>query len=310
MSPSTRARAFARRAATEHVGLKLVALVASVGLFVILRGTEDETRIVPARVIVPHQSERMIVSDVPERVLVTIRGSLSLINAVRRDGLDEIRIPADAEGSFFYIEHDQIELPTGISVVQIEPSAIELIWAERVEERFAVDPVIDGQVAEGFIRVGILVDPAHVTVRGAGPEVDRMDRVRTRPVDVRGFTAGRHEIRVPLMPLAGHLDYTGPDSVVVTVIVEEEEGRRTLEDVEVIVVGGTEVVLRPERVSIELRGPRARVDDLHPRRVIPFVDVSGFDSSRGAQPMEVSIRPLPDEIASSVDPQEILVLPR
>lgn len=308
-APARTAKGFLKRSATENVGLKLVALVASVFLFVILRGSEDETRIVSVRVLQPQQNERMLVSDVPELVHVTLRGPLSLINGVRRDGLSEIRIPAQNDGAFFYIEQEQFELPAGVDVVQIEPSAVELIWQPRGEHSFVVDAVIEGQVAPGLIRVGTSVDPARVLIQGAEPELRRIERVHTRPIDIRSLTVGRHEIRVPLTPLSDHVDYAGGDSVVVTIMIEEEEGRRTLEDVGIALVGTADVVLRPDRVHIELRGPRARVDQLHPRRVVPFIDLTGFNPALGAQPLPVRLRPLPDDIQATTDPPEILVSP-
>ena len=90
---------------------------------------------------------------------------------------------------------------------------------------------------------------------------------------------------------------------------EEEEGSRNFEDLEVSVMGGESVALRPARVDVRLRGPRARIDDLHPRRVVPFVDVSALDPDRGAQPLAVQIRGLPDGIVGTPDPAEVLAVP-
>jgi len=301
--------AFARRAFTENLSLKSIALVASLVLFV-MRGGEDQTGVVSPRVIAPERAGFVLVSDVPEQVHITLTGSRALVNSVRQEPLEDIRIPHDTEERFFYIEASQIDLPPGVSVSSIEPTAIPLVWAERGERRFRVDPVIDGEVAEGFVQIRTAVEPTVVVVRGAATELTDITRVHTQPIDVAGLTAGEHELRVPLMPLARHLEYSRSGSVTVTVTVEAEAGHRLLEDVEVAVVGGTELDLRPGRVNVSLRGPRARVDDLHPRRVIPFVDVSGFDPAMGAVPLQVRLRPLPEDIAVTVEPAEVLVLPR
>ncbi len=300
--------AFVRRGLTENLGLKLVAVVASLVLFV-MRGSEDDTGIVSPRLIAPERDGYVLVSDVPEQVHITLSGSRALVNSVRQEPLEDIRIPNDFEGRFFYIEAAQIDLPPGVSLSGIEPTAIELVWDERDERRFRVDPMIEGEVAEGFLRVRTIVEPSAVVVRGAASELSDISRVHTQPVDVAGLTAGEHELRVPLMPLSRHVSYASNGSVMVTITVEAEAGYRLLEDVEVVALGGTNVELRPERVNISLRGPRARVDDLHPRRVIPFVDVSGFDPALGAQPLAVRLRPLPEDIAVTVEPAEVLVLP-
>ncbi|MEC7519587.1 MAG: CdaR family protein [Myxococcota bacterium] len=306
-------KSFLMRALTDHLGLKLVALVASVGLFVIVRGTEDAQISISVDVVAllpPPSTERMLVSEIPDEIRVTLRGSRSVLNAVRRDGMQPIQMDLrDASAHFYYFEQEELELPAGASIVQIAPAAVPLTWVDRAERRVRVDPVFEGEVADGNLLVGSVVDPSNVQIRGAASEARRIEVVRTQPVDLTGIGPGRHERRVPLTALPDHVTYVDTVSVVVTVTVEEEEGSRNFEDLEVSVVGGEDVALRPARVDVRLRGPRARVDDLHPRRVVPFVDVSALGEGRGAQPLPVQIRGLPDGIVGTPDPAEVLVVP-
>ncbi|GAB5550018.1 MAG: CdaR family protein [Sandaracinaceae bacterium] len=306
-------KSFLMRALTEHIGLKLVALVASVGLFVIVRGTEDAQISISVDVVAllpPPSTERMLVSEIPDEIRVTLRGSRSVLNAVRRDGMQPIQMDLrDANAHFYYFEQEELELPAGASIVQIAPAAVPLTWVDRAERRVRVDPVFEGEVAEGNLLVGSVVDPSSVQIRGAASEVRRIEVVRTQPVDLTELGPGRHQRRVPLTALPDHVTYVDTVSVVVTVTVEEEEGSRNFEDLEVSVMGGEPVALRPARVDVRLRGPRARIDDLHPRRVVPFVDVSALDPDRGAQPLAVQIRGLPDGIVGTPDPAEVLAVP-
>ncbi|MEQ8886084.1 MAG: CdaR family protein [Sandaracinaceae bacterium] len=306
-------KSFLMRALTEHIGLKLVALVASVGLFVIVRGTEDAQISISVDVVAllpPPSTERMLVSEIPDEIRVTLRGSRSVLNAVRRDGMQPIQMDLrDANAHFYYFEQEELELPAGASIVQIAPAAVPLTWVDRAERRVRVDPVFEGEVAEGNLLVGSVVDPSSVQIRGAASEVRRIEVVRTQPVDLTELGPGRHQRRVPLTALPDHVTYVDTVSVVVTVTVEEEEGSRNFEDLEVSVMGGEPVALRPARVDVRLRGPRARLDDLHPRRVVPFVDVSALDPDRGAQPLAVQIRGLPDGIVGTPDPAEVLAVP-
>ncbi|MCB9593606.1 MAG: YbbR-like domain-containing protein [Sandaracinaceae bacterium] len=300
---------FLRRAFTENLGLKLIALVGSLVLFV-MRGTSDDTGIVSARVHPPTRAGYVLVSDVPEQVHVTLSGSRALVNAVRSETLEEINIPDAFSERFFYIEANQFDLPPGVTVDRVEPTAIPIQWVQEAESRFRIDAVVEGVVAEGFTRVRTTVQPTSVMVRGAADEIGELSRVRTQPVDVGGLTAGAHDFRVPLMPLPAHVSYVASQTVTVTVVVEAEEGHRVLEDVEVSIVGGSDLVLRPSAVNVTLRGPRARVEELHERRVIPYVDASGLDPSLGAQPLPVRLRPLPEDISVSSEPAELLVMPR
>lgn len=301
-------KSFLRRALTENIGLKVLALAASVGLFVIVSG-DYEQRPFPVDVVVlqpPPSSETMLVSEVPDQVQVTLQGSRSVLNSVRRSGLPPIQMDLQRETPRYYDFARDFDPPAGTSVVQIVPSSVTLEWASRAERRVRVQPLIEGEVAPGYSLGSTTVEPGVVRIRGVASEVNSMDRVWTAGVDVTGLTAGRHERRVPLGPLPRHVTAETPWAVV-TINVEEENASRTLRDLEVAVIGGSDARVRPSQVNVVLRGPRTRVDDLQPRRVIPYVDVTALDPSRGAQPVPVGVRGVPEGVTATVEPSEVLV---
>lgn len=313
MSVAGTSRGFFRSAFTENLGLKVVALVASIGLFVIVRGTEDAQISIAVDVVAllpPPSTERMLVSEIPDEIRVTLRGSRSVLNTVRRGGMQTIQMDLrDASAHFYYFDQEELELPAGATIVQIAPAAVPLTWVDRAERRLRIEPVVEGEPAEDHLLLGTTVEPGSVVVRGAASEVNRLEEIRTEAVDIEGLGEGRHQRRVPLTPLPEHVNYVDTVSAVVTVTVEEQEGQRAFEDLEIAVVGGSGVTLRPSAATVRLTGPRARVEDLHPRRVVPFVDVSGLDPERGAQPVPVQVRPLPEGMTATVEPPEILVVP-
>ncbi|MCZ7684400.1 MAG: CdaR family protein [Sandaracinaceae bacterium] len=312
MTQSASSKSFLRRALTENVGLKILALAAAIGLFVIVRGTEDAQMSVPVSVVAlmpPASSNRMLISELPDEVRVTLRGSRSVLNAVRRGGLTPIQMDLrDAQGHFYYFAQEGFELPAGATIVQIAPSAVPLRWVPRAERRLPVQALLEGEVAEGHVIVQTTVEPSSVTAQGAASEVSRLEEVRTAAVEVGGLRAGRHERRVPLGLLPEHVSYLESErTALVVVTVEEEIGTRTFADIDVSVVGATDVTVRPAQVSVVVRGPRARVNDLHPRRLVPFVDVTEVEPSRGAQPVPVLMRAPPEGMTVTVEPSEVLV---
>lgn len=301
-----------RRALTENLGLKILALAASIGLFVIVHGTENAQISVAVDVVAllpPPTTEKMLVSDIPDEVRVTLRGSRSVLNAVRRGGLPPIQMDLrNASGHFYYFEQDAFDLPAGANIVQIAPSAVPLRWVDRADRRLRVQAVVEGEVEEGNVVVGASVDPGSVRVRGAAAEVNQLDAARTEPVDVSGMGPGHHERRVPLAPLPEHVTYLDTPQVVVTVNVQEEIAERTLADLDVAVVGASEAIVRPPQVNVSVRGPRARVDELSPRRIVPFVDVTGLEPTHGAQPVTVQLRGVPEGVSATPEPTEVLVV--
>ncbi len=308
-APGSR-KSLLRRALTENIGLKILALAAAIALFVIVRGTENAQISVAVDVVAllpPESTHKMLVSEYPDQVRVTLRGTRSVLNTVRR-GLPPIQMDLrSARGHFYYFDQDAFDLPAGATIVQIAPSAVPLRWTDRADGRLPVAPVVEGEVAVGNVLASTSVDPATVRVTGAAAELSRLQVARTAPVDINGLAAGHHERRVPLAPLPEHVTYVDTPQVVVTVNVEQEIAVRTLTDLDVAVVGSSEAVVRPPQVNVRVRGPRARVDELSPRRIVPFVDVSALEPTHGAQPVAVQLRGVPEGLEASAEPSEVLV---
>lgn len=302
-------RGWLLRALTEHLPLKGLALLASVVLFIIVRGTENAEVSLPVEVhrVQATGNDQMLVSELPNQVRVTLRGSRAALASVRRTGLRAIEMNLrNAEGQYYHFGPEDLELPTGASVVQIVPPAVPLRWVPRSERRVRVEPMLEGEVAAGHLLAGVTVDPATTLVSGAAPEVGRMAQVRTTPLELHGLAAGRHTRRVPLGIPPDHVQYADT-AVTVTVVVDEEVGSRALGELEVAVVGAGEAVPRPAQVTVTVRGPRARIDALAPRRIVPFIDVTDLEPGRGAQPAAVLLRGVPDGLTATVEPSEVLV---
>lgn len=302
-------KGFLRRALTENLGLKVLALAASVGLFVIVSG-DYEQRPFPVDVVVlppPPSSQRMLVSEVPNQVQVTLQGSRSVLNSVRRSGLPPIQMDLRSGTAQYYDFARDFDPPAGTNVVQIVPSSVTLEWAARAERSVPVQPLLEGEVRPGYSVSATTVEPSMVRIRGVATEVNSTERVWTAGVDVSALSPGQHERRVPLGPLPEHVSYADPPWAVVTITVEEEVTTRTLRDLEVAVIGGAEARVRPSEVNVVLRGPSTRVAAVRPEQVIPIVDVSALDPARGAQSVPVGVRGVPEGVTVTVEPAEVLV---
>ena len=313
MSAAAVVRRFAKSALTENIGLKLVALIASAGLFINVHGTEDRVATIPVRLERPESETHMLISELPDRVQVTVSGPASIVNALERDGLPAIEmLPEEASERFFYINPDRFEsdLPTGVRISQVAPGAIPLVWVERAERRLPIEPILAGHVARDHLVLGTFAEPATVMVRGPRSEIERMESARTGPVDVDGLGAGEHDRHgVPLAALPRNMEYLDLVAVDVHLTVEPEVASREFADLEVVVLGTAAVRLRPAHIDVHVAGPRGALDSLQERRIIPFVDVTTLSTTAGAQPIPVQLRPLPDGFAATADPAELLAVP-
>jgi YbbR domain-containing protein len=302
-----------RQALTENIGLKLLALAASIGLFVIVRGTTDEPGVVDVDVVAlppSPDSPRMLISQVPTKVRVTLRGSESVLESVRREGLPDIQIDLrDPNQHFYTFDPDEIEVRAGLTVEHIAPPAIPLTWVDRADARAQVVPTLEGELRDGLTVVSRTVEPRRVHVRGAAPELTRLSELRTTPIDISGLGPGTHDEAVSLAQLPPHVEYVDTPSVTVRIVIEEEEGVRTFRELEVSVVGAAEASTRPAQVNVVVSGPRARVDALDPIRFVPYVDATTVDLTRGAVPVPVHVRGVPEGLRAVAEPSEVLFVP-
>ncbi len=317
-SPAVRIGRGARRAVTENLGLKAFAAFASIWLFSLVHGAADEQRsiFVDLEVLRPQpESGKILVSELPERVKVTLRGSRSLLSSIEREDWPPVQIDLrDGDMRYYYFDPTAFDFPPGVTIEQLAPASIPLTWAELVERRLPVVPNIVGRPSSGLaLREPVTVEPPQVAVRGPQGELDPLTRVTTEVIDISGLPAGRHESEALLSRLPQHASYLDEAPVRVVFEIVPEVTRRVIERVQVAAVGGTvHADVRPQHVDIEIEGPAAIVDAIDPDHVVPYVDAGGIVAGAGEVPVTVQVRGLPTEAAViEVDPREVLVsIPR
>ncbi|MDQ3038023.1 MAG: CdaR family protein [Myxococcota bacterium] len=306
---------FLRNLILDNLLLKVLSIVASLALFSLVRGAEDAQRSVFVDVVavLPDASgDRILLSDIPDRVRVTLRGSRALLNSIRRDDIPPILVTLDdSQARLYYLDPERIEVPAGVEIIQIAPATIPLQWADRAQRTLPVQPTIDGRPAPGLMLAGApQVRPQAVTVTGPAPEISPLDHITTDPITITGMEAGRHERRVPLMRLPPHAEYEGDAMANVVFEIAPQIAERSLPRLDVAVVGGMVRELRPARVRVRVRGAPATLDAMDPLQVVPYVDVSQLETTAGAQTVPVRVRGIPDGVELvDVEPADLLASP-
>ncbi|MFW6051570.1 MAG: YbbR-like domain-containing protein [Myxococcota bacterium] len=301
-----------RSAFTHNLGLKIISVAVAIGLFSMVRGAEDSNRSVFVEVVAllpPPSSTKMLVSDVPDRVRLTVRGSRSLVSSIRSEDLPPVQVDLrETSASYYYFDTDQFEIPAGVEIVQLAPASIPLRWAERVERDVSVFARLEGSPGPGLAAQAVEVLPSEVRVRGPEMEVDSLQHVETEPIDVRGMEVGRHERRVSLEPSPPHTRF---DDTAVEVVVEvvAQEAERHFEGLKLSTVGGAASRVRPDRVDVTLWGPLGEVERVKNRHLVPTIDVGDLDSEQGTQELHVEVRNVPRGVQVRPYPDKVLVTP-
>lgn len=261
----------------EDLGLKLLALVVAVGLWLAVTSLRapatTRRRGVPLEFVLPEQME--ISNDVADEVAVTLEGSqgwLSEIdtrNLVARADITGLR-PGERLVRLT-AQNVTLDLPSGVRVVAIEPRSVNVKLEPVVEREVEVEARFEGGPPEGYARGQVQVTPPRVSVRGPESHVLAVQKAHTDAIPLEGLretlvtradvdTADRKV--VPLDPV-----------VTVRVEIAEERAEKRFNDVAVVSASGGQP--QPATAAVTLRGPRSVVEALNPRDIRLTLEQAG-----------------------------------
>lgn len=282
----------------DNYGLKLLSLSFAIALFSLVRSEEDAQRSIYVDVVAllpPKNSDKVLVSPLPARVKVTLRGSRSRLAALDRNDVTPVQMDLRDPGKqFYYFDPSSVGVSGPFAVVAIEPASVQLTWRVRAERSLQVEARLVGSPASGYmVRRPVTVTPKTVKVAGPREEVELVNMLQTEEINVEGLSAGVHERRVRLPPLPGNLAYVAQNTVSTRIEIVPEVTERTFPGLEVAVIGPADAVLRPSVVQVTLRGPAPILAALDAEQVVPVVTVSGT-AAGGVESLEVKVRGLPE----------------
>lgn len=299
------------RLLTHNLGLKLLSLGLSVLLFSLVHSDVDAQRSLLVDVVAllpPAEAERMLVSELPAQVKVTLRGSRSRLSDLSRDDLSPLQLDLrDAATGYYYFKPTDIDI-AGLQVVEIEPSSVPLTWAVTAHKALVVHPQLRGKPGDRHqLQEPVQARPARVSVRGPKHVLDDLHAVPTEPFSIDGLRTGQHVRRVALAPLPQHVVYEGDPQVELQIVVEPVVSERVFRKLEVAVVGGPGASLRPDRVAVTFRGGEDLLSELEPEHIVPYVELVPPFSS-GFAPLDVRLRGVPEGIeVVRITPSSVLV---
>jgi YbbR domain-containing protein len=316
MSGSDGRRSAARKGnwLTRNVGLKVASLSLSVLFYSWVHGSEDVRRSVDVDILVIPPSDasgRILTSEVPPRVRLTLHGSRSAINSMVSASLPPAEI--DLRGGdldVYYFSEEQFDLPAGVSLTQMAPASIPLSWEQRVERRVPVEVQQVGDLRSGLI---LTAPPSPIPgVLGVvGPEsaVNGLSVLLTAPVDISTLREGTVERRLDVIGLPELTRFTSESQVSVSYRVARNLETRTFRGLAVEVLNGSFRRIRPAEVRVEVRGLREIIGEITPEQLVPIVDLEGVTEAAGATSLRVQVRGMPVGVeVVSVHPAEVLVV--
>jgi YbbR domain-containing protein len=263
----------------RHVGAKLFSIAAAVVLWVMVSGEETVER----GLRVPLELQQFpsgleISGELPTTVDVRIRGSSAALSRMAPgDVVAVLDLRAARPGQrVFPLTPEQVRVPFGVSVVQVTPSAIAIMFEKTMARRLPVRPATEGAPAPGYAIGKPESDPPSVEVTGPETAVRRATEAVTEPVMVDGARDTVTEsVTIGLLDPA--LRITGPQSATVTVPIQPAPLERTLRGRPVHrrnLGAGFDAKVDPATVDVMLRGSRDALARIDPDTIVAYVDLT------------------------------------
>lgn len=265
----------------ENAGLKVVSVFIAILLWLVVAGEEPAERSLRVPLEVRGLPANVEIADLPvETVEVRVRGaSGALRELAAEDVVAMLDLQAVAPGRrLFQITSDEIEVPLGVEVVQVNPPTLTLRFETAATRMLPVAPAITGRVAAGYVVSGVTASPPMFEVIGPQSAIRQASELLTEPVSVEGATGSVRQIVTVGATIPG-VRLRTPQRATVTVTVVAAETRRTLHDVRVQLRNvGPGLVARtvPPTVAVTLGGSAEALAEVSADSLVVYVDLSGL----------------------------------
>jgi YbbR domain-containing protein len=206
---------------TRNLGLKLLALGLGTLLWLMVTGHQIERRVtVPVSYSNVPQPLGMM-GDQIDTVSVHLRGDETRISELREGDLRVIvdLSAAHSGTNVMPLRTDQVEAPTGVEVLQIDPGSLSVTLEKSGEAPMPVKPTLEGQPSPGYVAAGTVVVPPAVIVQGPEDRLKEHISVVTERIPLEGHST-TFTVDVGVGVVDAQLRVKQPRTVRVTVKIE------------------------------------------------------------------------------------------
>ncbi len=261
----------------KNLHLKIFALCAAILLFRFVTSEGNSSVMgffVPVEVKnIPH--DKVLLWPLSPQAQVSIKGPSFLVSSVvASPPTFKVRIPADVQNRYVAtLSKSDLALPPNVQVLSIDPGEIQMSFDNLVQRELPVEFATIGALHAGLTMEKLQVTPDRVLIRGPESRLRELKEIQTEPVDLRDVDQAFAK-DVPLR-LPGSLTELSVQQAHVTFSVSEilESKIFPAVPVELRSTSGEKLLLPVSKVSIEVRGPVARISTLKPEEIIPYVRV-------------------------------------
>ena len=274
----------------RHLGLKLLAVVLGVMLWMVVAGEETVVRALR----IPLELQQFpagleLESEPPSTVEVRVRGSSGALG--RLTSTDVVAV-VDLRGvhagrRLFPLTPEQVRAPFGVEIVQVTPPTVALVFEASATKQVPIAPTIDGKPAAGFLVGKVTVEPPTVEIVGPESAVKQATEAVTELVSVTDARERvRDTVKVGMVDSALRLKTSRP--VVVDVQIVPSPVERTMRALPVHLKNLASSLMAqssPVAVDVIVRGSREALNRIQFGDVSAYIDLAGLGAGDYSLPV-------------------------
>lgn len=287
----------------ENLGLKVFSLIFALLLEMYLYGPNNLAGLeIPGSVEIRNLAPSKMVVWPPgtdsngASVRIKLRGPTHLIEQLKSSAWPIfVDLPVPSPDRYRVVfNHDSLQLPSGVEVIDIRPSSLEFVFETVVKRELTVVPRIVGDVKDGFEVAQVRVYPIKVLARGPRNELRDKGSIDTATVDVSGWD--RTERREVQLSDWDGLTVLGLNFVTVEVEVRPKTATRKFAHLplEVVVSEGLAASITNTKIDLTVVGEAELVGSLTASQLKVVADCRGLGAGQFNVPVTTS--QLPDGI--------------
>ncbi len=250
-------RRMARGALRENLNLKIIAAALAVVAWIMVQGRPTAEEYSEVRLDYVWPENLVLEGDPINQVLVKAVGPrTNLREMANRDLRYRIDLADSAPGetNINLLGMEIVDLPSALEITTISPATLTFRFDERLTKALQVEVPTRGEPAFGFEVEEIVVEPNVVAISGALPDLEPVETVRTRALELSGRDRNFAEIlALDMGAMRARPEHDAEVSVYVKLkqVIEQREL-----DVAVVVPEALEgLAVEPQRATIVLHGP-------------------------------------------------------
>lgn len=282
----------------DNFTVKLISLFLAIVIFAWVRTDQESTVTanIPIRLVVP-AGTMVIGGNAPEVVSVTVRGRESDLARFNRNQLNPIILQitiADHERPI-KIPYNSISTPSGVRVSNIVPSAIVVQIDNEDEKLVPIKTRVIGTPKEPFHLGLVSVTPKKIRVTGPKTLLAGLDEIVTEAIDVSGQSTTLMR-RVGLRIDDPLVTYDPATPINVRLDISAQYGNRIISGLPVVDLNAPgPMLLEPDTIELELKGPKALLNKVNTDTIHVTVDLAGKNfSGEEKKTLNVRVRDLPE----------------